>query len=71
MFDQQELQMIVGGTESDIDIEDLRAHCNVTGFPDDTTIHLFWKVVNTVFDGLIVRSSNGSRKRNVELFSAS
>ena len=44
MFDQQELQMIVGGTESDIDIDDLRANCNVTGFTNDSTIHLFWKV---------------------------
>ncbi|WWD00653.1 hypothetical protein V866_007588 [Kwoniella sp. B9012] len=45
MFDQQELQQLIGGEETLIDIDDLRAHCSVDGFPNDTTPRLFWKVV--------------------------
>lgn len=44
MFDQQELQMIIGGTESDIDIDDLRENCNITGFMSDLPVKMFWKV---------------------------
>ncbi|WWC68012.1 uncharacterized protein I206_101931 [Kwoniella pini CBS 10737] len=45
MFDQQELQQLIGGEETLIDIDDLRAHCSVDGFPNDVTPRLFWKVV--------------------------
>ncbi|WRT64716.1 uncharacterized protein IL334_001650 [Kwoniella shivajii] len=45
MFDQQELQQLIGGEETIIDIDDLRAHCSVDGFPNDITPRLFWKVV--------------------------
>nr|XP_018265401.1 ubiquitin-protein ligase E3 C [Kwoniella dejecticola CBS 10117]OBR87559.1 ubiquitin-protein ligase E3 C [Kwoniella dejecticola CBS 10117] len=45
MFDQQELQQLIGGEETLIDIDDLRAHCHVDGFPNDITPRLFWKVV--------------------------
>ncbi|WWC86828.1 uncharacterized protein L201_001707 [Kwoniella dendrophila CBS 6074] len=47
MFDQQELQQLIGGEETLIDIDDLRAHCSVSGFPNDTTPRLFWKVVKS------------------------
>ncbi|RSH92214.1 hypothetical protein EHS25_008629 [Saitozyma podzolica] len=45
MFDQHELQQLIGGEETLIDIDDLRAHAVVSGFPNDNTIRLFWKVV--------------------------
>ncbi|WVQ83300.1 hypothetical protein IAT38_005439 [Cryptococcus sp. DSM 104549] len=45
MFDQRELQQLIGGEETPIDIDDLRAHTVVTGFPNDVTPRLFWKVV--------------------------
>ncbi|WVF69744.1 hypothetical protein IAT40_004523 [Kwoniella sp. CBS 6097] len=45
MFDQQELQQLIGGEEAPIDIDDLRDHCSVDGFPNDTTPRLFWQVV--------------------------
>ncbi|WVQ75926.1 hypothetical protein IAR50_005561 [Cryptococcus sp. DSM 104548] len=45
LFDQQELQQLIGGEETPIDLKDLRAHCHVDGFPNDTTPALFWKVV--------------------------
>lgn len=45
MFDQHELQQLIGGEETLIDIDDLRAHAVVSGFPSDNTIRLFWKVV--------------------------
>ncbi|TYJ56005.1 hypothetical protein B9479_003247 [Cryptococcus floricola] len=47
MFDQQELQQLIGGEETPIDLKDLRAHCHVDGFPNDTTPTLFWKVVGS------------------------
>ena len=43
MFDQQELQQLIGGEETIIDLDDLRAHSVVTGFPNDDTIRLFWE----------------------------
>jgi ubiquitin-protein ligase E3 C len=45
MFDQTELQQLIGGEETPIDMDDLRAHSVVSGFPNDETIRLFWKVV--------------------------
>ena len=44
MFDQQELRQLIGGEETMIDLDDLREHTVVSGFPNDNTIRLFWKV---------------------------
>ena len=52
MFDQHELQQLIGGEETMIDLDDLRANAVVSGFPNDNTIRLFWKVsisVNATF----------------------
>ena len=46
MFDQRELRQLVGGEETIIDMEDLRMNSEATGFPDDKTMMMFWKVVN-------------------------
>ncbi|CCO26337.1 ubiquitin-protein ligase E3 C [Rhizoctonia solani AG-1 IB] len=50
MFDQRELQMLIGGTPDAIDIEDLRANCAYGGLYDESheVIETFWKVVNTM-----------------------
>lgn len=45
MFDQHELAQLVGGEETHIDLDDLRANTVVTGFPDDRTMRYFWRVV--------------------------
>ncbi|ORX33914.1 hypothetical protein BD324DRAFT_665268 [Kockovaella imperatae] len=45
MFDQKELQQVIGGEETPIDIDDLRANTEVSGFANDDTIQVFWKVV--------------------------
>ncbi|KAI0074242.1 HECT-domain-containing protein [Panus rudis PR-1116 ss-1] len=49
MFNQQELQILLGGVNSPIDLNDLRKHTVYGGLYDDEapTIQLFWKVVNT------------------------
>ncbi|TFK46201.1 HECT-domain-containing protein [Heliocybe sulcata] len=49
MFNQQELQILLGGVDTPIDFEDLRAHTNYGGLYDDghETIVMFWNVVNT------------------------
>jgi ubiquitin-protein ligase E3 C len=46
MFNQQELQVLLGGVNTPIDIEDLRRHTNYGGLFDDeeSTIGMFWKV---------------------------
>jgi ubiquitin-protein ligase E3 C len=48
MFDQRELQMLIGGTPDAIDIEDLRANCAYGGLYDESheVIETFWKVSN-------------------------
>jgi ubiquitin-protein ligase E3 C len=45
MFNQQELQIIVGGVNAPIDLDDLRENCNYGGLYDDNedTIRMFWK----------------------------
>ncbi|CAE6476085.1 unnamed protein product [Rhizoctonia solani] len=50
MFDQRELQMLIGGTPDAIDIDDLRANCVYGGLYDESheVIETFWKVVNTM-----------------------
>ena len=49
MFNQQEVQILIGGVNSPIDIDDLRKHTNYGGLYDDNheTIVVFWNVVNT------------------------
>ncbi|CCM05435.1 uncharacterized protein FIBRA_07654 [Fibroporia radiculosa] len=49
MFNQQELQILLGGVNAPVDLENLRQHTNYGGLYDDheTTIELFWKVVNS------------------------
>ncbi|KAF9445554.1 HECT-domain-containing protein [Macrolepiota fuliginosa MF-IS2] len=48
MFNQQEVQILLGGVNSPIMLEDLRQNTNYGGLYDDAhpTIRLFWKVVN-------------------------
>ncbi|KIK56337.1 hypothetical protein GYMLUDRAFT_47102 [Collybiopsis luxurians FD-317 M1] len=49
MFNQQELQILLGGVNAPIDLDDLRAHTNYGGLYDDNepTIVAFWNVVKT------------------------
>ncbi|KZT24637.1 HECT-domain-containing protein [Neolentinus lepideus HHB14362 ss-1] len=49
MFNQQELQILLGGVDTPIDFDDLRKHTNYGGLYDDDheTIVMFWNVVNT------------------------
>ncbi len=46
MFNQQELQILLGGVDIPIDLEDLRKHTQYGGLYDDhhLTIQLFWQV---------------------------
>lgn len=46
MFNQQELQALLGGVNVPIDIEDLRRNTNYGGLYDDQepTIVVFWRV---------------------------
>ncbi|KAF5367884.1 hypothetical protein D9615_010487 [Tricholomella constricta] len=48
MFNQQEIQILLGGVNAPIDFEDLRRHTNYGGLYDDNeeTIVAFWNVVN-------------------------
>lgn len=56
MFNQQELQVLLGGVNTPIDINDLRQNTNYGGLYDEqeSTIVVFWKV--------------GSRAREVHSF---
>ncbi|KAH7906909.1 HECT-domain-containing protein [Hygrophoropsis aurantiaca] len=49
MFNQQELQILLGGVNAPIDLEDLRQHTNYGGLydNDEPTIQAFWKVMST------------------------
>ncbi|KAF8527427.1 HECT-domain-containing protein [Hysterangium stoloniferum] len=49
MFNQQEVQILVGGVNAPIDLDDLRQNCNYGGLYDDDheTIVIFWKVINS------------------------
>ncbi|KAH6892749.1 ubiquitin protein ligase [Coprinopsis sp. MPI-PUGE-AT-0042] len=49
MFNQQEVQILIGGVNSPIDLDDLRKHTNYGGLYDDQhpVIVAFWKVVNS------------------------
>jgi len=46
MFNQQEVQILIGGVNSPIDLEDLRRHTNYGGLYDDNhpVVEAFWKV---------------------------
>lgn len=46
MFNQQELQVLLGGVNAPIDVDDLRSHTNYGGLYDDNepTIVAFWNV---------------------------
>ncbi|CAK5268179.1 unnamed protein product [Mycena citricolor] len=45
MFNQQELQVLIGGTDSPVDLDDLQGHTQYGGLydPNDATIVSFWK----------------------------
>ncbi|KAG2070327.1 HECT-domain-containing protein [Suillus decipiens] len=47
MFNQQELQILLGGVNAPVDIQDLRAHTQYGGLYDneEPTIQTFWKVL--------------------------
>ncbi|KAG1780772.1 HECT-domain-containing protein [Suillus placidus] len=47
MFNQQELQILLGGVNAPVDVQDLRAHTQYGGLYDDDepTIQTFWKVL--------------------------
>ncbi|EIW51561.1 HECT-domain-containing protein [Trametes versicolor FP-101664 SS1] len=49
MFNQQELQILLGGVNAPIDLDDLRSHTQYGGLYDDHehTIEIFWSVVKT------------------------
>ncbi|RDB26515.1 hypothetical protein Hypma_005662 [Hypsizygus marmoreus] len=49
MFNQQEIQILLGGVNAPIDFDDLRANTNYGGLYDDNeeTIVAFWNVVNS------------------------
>lgn len=51
MFNQQEVQILLGGVNTPINIEDLRANTNYGGLYDDDhpIIKLFWKVTFFTF----------------------
>ena len=46
MFNQQELQILLGGVNAPIDLDDLRAYTQYGGLYDDQepTIKTFWRV---------------------------
>ncbi|GMK53858.1 hypothetical protein CspeluHIS016_0104440 [Cutaneotrichosporon spelunceum] len=47
MFDQNELAQLLGGEEAPIDLLDLRKHTTVSGFDDERTPAMFWRVVDS------------------------
>lgn len=50
MFNQQELQILLGGVNSPIDLDDLRSHTQYGGLYNDhePTIQTFWRVSRLV-----------------------
>lgn len=46
MFNQQELQILLGGVNAPVDLDDLRAFTNYGGLynENEPTIQMFWKV---------------------------
>ena len=49
MFNQQELQILIGGANPPVDLDDLRANTNYGGhFKDDNpVVETFWRVANS------------------------
>lgn len=49
MFNQQELQILIGGVNAPIDLADLREHTNYAGLFNDKNpvIENFWRVVES------------------------
>ena len=49
MFNAKELQMLIGGAASEIDLNDLKKHCFYSGgySIDHPTIKAFWQVVES------------------------
>ena len=49
MFNQQELQILLGGVDSPVDVGDLRANTQYGGLyaEDQPTIQAFWRVVES------------------------
>ncbi len=49
MFNQQEVQILIGGVDTPIDIADLQQQTNYGGLydADHPTIHFFWNVVES------------------------
>jgi len=47
MFNQQELQILLGGVNAPVDVQDLRAHTQYGGLysDDEPTMQMFWKVL--------------------------
>jgi len=57
MFNQQEVQILLGGVNSPVDLEDLRKHTNYGGLWDDKeeTIITFWNVSSRTSESLFHR----------------
>ncbi|KAK1827684.1 hypothetical protein QBC39DRAFT_167566 [Podospora conica] len=53
MFNQKELQRLVGGDSSDIDVDDLQNHTEYSGVYDDKhpTVRFFWQAMRDFSDG--------------------
>lgn len=49
MFNQQELQILLGGVDTPIDVDDLRTNTQYGGLygEDQPTIQAFWRVVES------------------------
>jgi ubiquitin-protein ligase E3 C len=52
MFNQQELQILIGGVEDPVDVDNLMRNCVYGGVYDEShaTIQRFWKVRGRVDD---------------------
>jgi hypothetical protein len=58
MFNQQEVQILLGGVNSPVDLDDLRKNTNYGGLYDDneSTITAFWNVSELTFSPPCVHS---------------
>jgi ubiquitin-protein ligase E3 C len=57
MFNQQEVQIVIGGVNSPIDLDDLQRNTNYGGVYDEKhdTIIAFWKVYPVLLNNLLLR----------------
>ena len=69
MFNQQELQVLLGGVTTPIDIEDLRRNTNYGGLYDDQepTIVAFWKVRPQAGEAWVTNSRRCLRLNSVSI----